>query len=92
MTEILRHCLNCKFVVATALQGPDGKLLIGQKAYTCHRFPPHPLLLPSGQPGVVTLTPTFPIVNESISCAEHQFTEKSEGKDSENVPADLKVN
>ena len=90
MNEILRHCMNCTFSRERQLIGADGKLVINQKIHTCHRFPPTPVLLPSAE-GAATLTPCFPIVNEGISCAEHQFPD-GEGAESDDVPGDLKVN
>lgn len=90
MAEILRHCLNCDFSREQQLIGPDGKLAIGQKINTCQRFPPTPVLLP-GASGGITLTPCFPPVNESISCAEHRFPD-GEGTESDDVPGELKVN
>lgn len=91
MAEIIRNCINCTFVRTAELKGPDGKLMIGQKAHSCQRFPPAPVLLPGQQPGVVTLTPVFPIVNEGISCAEHHFA-ADEPFESADVPGDLKAN
>ncbi len=88
--EIQRCCTNCMYSREQDLIGPDQKLVIGQKIYICQRFPPTPVLLPNPAGGA-SLTPCFPIVNESISCAEHRFPE-GEGEESDDVPGELKVN
>ena len=70
--ERLRCCTNCMYCRVADVIGPDHKLIIGEKIHTCQYMPPTPVLLPNPQGGA-TLTPTFPIVNERISCAQHTF-------------------
>lgn len=72
MADIVRNCTSCLYSRQAELIGPDQKIVIGQKIHTCQYGPPSPVLLPNPQGGA-TLTPVFPIVNESISCAQHCF-------------------
>lgn len=67
----LKHCGNCAFAAPVQVVGPDGNVQIGQKVLQCHRMPPTPLLLPSGA-GTLTVRAMFPVVDASMSCAEHR--------------------
>jgi len=70
------HCENCRHSIRQAVEGPDGKIQIGEIAYSCRRLPPVPVLIPgppfAGQ-ATLTLTAQFPVVTKAIVCAEHQF-------------------
>lgn len=72
------HCENCRHSIRQTVQGPDGKIQIGEIVYSCRRLPPVPILIPgppyAGQ-ATATLVAQFPVVTKDIVCAEHQFTD-----------------
>ena len=65
---------NCEFSILQTVQGPDGKIQIGEIVYTCRRFPPVPVLIPgppyAGQ-ATATLVAQFPVVTKEIICGEY---------------------
>ena len=72
------HCENCRHSIRQTVQGPDGKIQIGEIVYSCRRLPPVPVMVPgapyAGQ-STVTLVSQFPQVTKDIVCAEHQFAD-----------------
>jgi len=72
------HCENCRHSIRQTVQGPDGKIQIGEIVHSCRRLPPVPVLIPgppyAGQ-ATATLVAQFPVVTKDIVCAEHQFAD-----------------
>lgn len=82
MTMEKAHCENCRHALKQTVQGPDGKIQIGDYVFSCRRLPPTPVLIPgepyAGRP-VLTLTAQFPPVTKDLVCGEHQFIDAEPG-------------
>lgn len=66
-TEI--SCLDCRFIHTLQIVDAQNKPVIGQKTFTCRRFPPTPIITP-GPNNTVTMGSQFPPVGKGIKCAE----------------------
>lgn len=69
--EKIRECTNCKWTQKAQLADPQGKPIIGEFQYTCHRFPPSALMVP-GPNNTFQLASAFPAVTDGMVCSLHE--------------------
>ena len=72
-----KNCTSCKWVTRSPIADQQGKVVVGQYGYSCRRFPPTALMIPSG-PGQFNLGSAFPVVNDQMVCSLHQLPDSDD--------------
>ena len=70
-----RDCTTCKWHNCEQLADAQGKPIIGEYQYTCHRFPPSALMVP-GPDRSYRLASAFPVVTHGMVCSLHEFQDE----------------
>lgn len=76
VADPVRDCTTCKWHHCEQVADAQGKAIIGNYQYTCHRFPPSAFMVP-GPGGTFQLASAFPVVTSGMVCSLHEFQDES---------------